>query len=94
MTYALETLHPENLKISTWTGGTTTELAVYPKESVYADRNFSVRVSTATVELEKSVFTALPGFTRLIMPLSGNMKLAVFCNLNSTPECIPTNSSS
>ena len=62
-------------KTAAWAGGKTIELLIFPPDSSYQARDFSVRISSATVELERSDFTALPGFTRYIMPLRGRMKL-------------------
>ena len=62
-------------KTARWAGGETTELLVFPPGSSLKARDFSVRISSATVELERSDFTALPGFTRYIMPLCGSIKL-------------------
>ncbi len=58
-----------------WSGGTTTQLYIYPENSTYQDRNFQFRISTATVETEESVFTKLPGISRQIMILDGTLKL-------------------
>ena len=63
------------LKTSTWAGGTTTELCIFPKGSVYQERNFDVRVSSARVDLDQSDFTSLPGYSRYIMPLVGALEL-------------------
>lgn len=60
---------------SRWSGGTTTELLIRPKDAAYARRDFLFRVSSATVELEKSVFTALPDYDRLIATLEGSITL-------------------
>lgn len=60
---------------SVWSGGKTTELYIFPADGSYAERRFAVRVSSATVELEESTFTALPGFRRRIMPLQGQLHL-------------------
>lgn len=62
-------------KVSKWAGGTTTELFIYPENSSYLDRNFLFRVSSATVEAEKSEFTHLPGFSRLLMILDGKIEI-------------------
>ena len=64
------------LPVSRWSGGTTTQLAIYPPHADYAARNFVWRVSTATVEAPESLFTALPGVSRKIMVLEGRMTLA------------------
>ena len=61
--------------VNIWSGGKTTQLFLHPPQSSYASRDFSVRVSSATVEQETSVFTSLPRFHRMLMPLSGTMKL-------------------
>jgi len=65
----------EDLQTSRWSGGTTTEIFIYPPDSLYARRDFSFRISTASVEDEESVFTQLTGFKRHIMPLEGKMCL-------------------
>lgn len=61
--------------VTHWAGGTTRQLYIYPENSVYADRNFDLRISTATVETETSVFTSLPGYSRLLMVLEGELRL-------------------
>jgi len=58
-----------------WTGGTTTELSIYPKDASYSDKNFLFRISTATIETEESQFTKLPGVSRKIMILEGEIKI-------------------
>ena len=60
---------------SAWSGGTTTQLFIYPENASYQERNFLFRISTATVEIEESVFTKLPGISRQIMILDGTLKL-------------------
>lgn len=66
----------ESLKTTHWSGGTTTELFIYPPTSSYADRNFDFRFSTATVEVEESNFTHLPGVYRHLMILEGTLELS------------------
>lgn len=61
---------------SKWAGGVTTELWIWPENSDYASRNFRVRISSATVRLQESDFTALPGVVRYITPLSGGFTLS------------------
>lgn len=62
-------------KTTAWSGGATTELALYPPGSEYAKRNFSWRLSSATVEAAESTFTPLPGIRRTLLLLSGEMEL-------------------
>ena len=61
--------------VSAWSGGTTTQLAIFPPDAVYAHRDFLWRVSSATVDLEESDFTPLPDYERLIATLEGDITL-------------------
>ncbi len=65
----------EQQQTTKWSGGLTTDLYIYPQDAVYAERNFSYRLSTATVEIETSLFTSLPGVKRTLMVLEGKMEL-------------------
>lgn len=65
----------EDYMVSSWSGGTTTQLFIYPQDSEYAKRNFLFRVSSATVDCERSEFTSLPGVERVILPLKGSLHL-------------------
>lgn len=58
-----------------WSGGTTTELFIWPEHSSYAARDFEFRLSRATVNIETSTFTPLAGFKRTLMVLTGEMEL-------------------
>lgn len=64
-----------NYEINEWSGGTTTELFIYPEGAEYAERNFHFRLSTATVEAEESTFTPLAGVNRTLMVLYGDLEL-------------------
>ena len=58
-----------------WSGGTTTQLAIFPESADYSKRDFIFRISTARAETEESEFTNLPGVTRSIMVLDGTLIL-------------------
>jgi environmental stress-induced protein Ves len=60
---------------TTWTGGTTTQLFIFPETADYQKRDFQFRLSTATVEIERSDFTPLPGFSRKLLVLDGEIIL-------------------
>ena len=72
----LQKLQKTDYVISAWSGGTTTQLAIFPPDAVYAERDFLWRVSSATVELEESEFTPLPAYERLISTLEGGIELS------------------
>lgn len=71
----IEHIKAIDLKPNKWSGGTTTQLAIYPKDSDYKKQNFQFRISTATVETEESTFTKLPGISRKIMILDGKIRI-------------------
>lgn len=67
---ASEHLHPV-----TWAGGITTQLYIFPETADYQQKNFQFRLSTATVDAEKSDFTPLSGISRKLMVLAGSVTL-------------------
>lgn len=77
----------KDLSISNWSGGTTTQLSIYPENQLYSDRNFLWRLSSATVDQDISNFTALPQYNRILMILEGRLELnhnnKEIINLNS-----------
>ena len=73
--YSIRHKNSSEYNTSNWSGGTTTELGIGPDGSRYADREFLWRISSATVDLEESTFTALPDYDRIIMTLEGEIDL-------------------
>lgn len=67
----------EEYRMSNWSGGTTTQLLIWPPQSDYSKRDFLFRISSATVELEESTFTELPGIHRFLTVLDGSLELLV-----------------
>ena len=65
----------EQYRVTKWGGGLTRELAIAPRDAVYADRDFLWRISSATVELEESNFTPLPDYNRFLSTLDGEIDL-------------------
>lgn len=66
-------INPEDFETINWAGGTSTQLFIYPTTADYKKRNFDFRISTAKVEIEKSDFTSLPGVSRHLMILDGEI---------------------
>lgn len=79
-------LSAADFRTSTWSGGTTTELYLYPENGSYAARDFRFRISSATVDLEESDFTVLPGVERYITPLAGSF---VLTHPGASPAMLP-----
>jgi len=59
-----------------WSGGTSTELYIYPRTSIESDRDFDFRISTSNINLEHSTLAKFKGYMRDIMLLEGDMKLS------------------
>lgn len=62
-------LDPGTRRVTSWSGGKTTELYLYPFDGSYAERRFLFRISSATLDLKESHFTRLDGVTRYLTPL-------------------------
>lgn len=71
----VQIIKKEDQLTTKWSGGTTTQLAIYPENALYSERNFLWRISSAEVELPESVFTHLPGIKRIILPVTGELYL-------------------
>jgi uncharacterized protein len=65
----------QQLITAAWKGGTTTQLFIYPPEAEYTKFNFDFRMSYATVEIPASTFTFMPGVTRHLMILRGELEI-------------------
>lgn len=75
MTVSMHLITPDKFVTTNWSGGKTRQLAIGPKGAVYGDRNFLWRVSSATVEVEKSDFTPLPDYMRYLSTIEGAIRL-------------------
>lgn len=72
----MKKLTKQDYQVSKWSGGTTTQLIVSPPGADYGTRIFDWRISSASVDVEHSYFTPLAGVKRIIIPLSGNLKIS------------------
>lgn len=67
----------DDFKTTKWSGGTTSEIYIDPVGEEVNNRNFDVRVSTATCEMESSEFSDYTGYTRTIAPVNGELTLFI-----------------
>ncbi len=65
----------DSFRTTRWSGGTTTQFLIFPRDAEYAGRDFLWRVSSAVVADAESDFTALPDYDRYITPVKGAMTL-------------------
>lgn len=75
MSNMINLIKDEDFIATNWSGGKTTQIYIYPEDAKYKDLNFKFRISSATVELEKSEFTKLENVSRFITPLDNTLKL-------------------
>jgi environmental stress-induced protein Ves len=66
---------PNEQVTTQWSGGTSTQLAIFPFESDFKERTFLFRISTAVTETETSAFTSFRGYKRLLMVLEGELHI-------------------
>lgn len=71
----MKIIKQQDITTSKWSGGTTSELFIYPTSSNYKELNFAFRLSRATIEVEESIFTPLPHVKRQLMLLDGQLEL-------------------
>ncbi|MCJ7466201.1 MAG: HutD family protein [Maribacter sp.] len=69
-------LRSDSFTTSFWSGGTTTQLFIYPEHAQFKNLNFDFRLSTARVTAAESIFTSLPGVDRKLLVLDGKITLA------------------
>lgn len=70
-------LTPKQYKYEDWSGGTTTELLIYPFEATAEKKDFEIRISVATVDVEESDFTPFEGYKRTLTMLQGGHELSI-----------------
>ncbi|MTI41837.1 HutD/Ves family protein [Fulvivirga lutimaris] len=71
----IKILNSSDYIMTSWSGGTTTQLYIDPIETQFKNNDYNFRLSIATVEIEESIFTKLPGVSRTLMVLDGEITL-------------------
>lgn len=69
-------LTSNNYIVSNWSGGTTTQISIFPNDSIYAEQNFLWRISSATIDDDISHFTTLNDYNRYIASLNNTIELS------------------
>ena len=71
----IKVISKEEYQVSKWSGGVTKQIYIWPERANYQERNFTFRISSATVDLPESDFTYLEGVTRYLTTLTGSLEL-------------------
>jgi len=64
-----------NISPNRWDGGLTFEYFIFPVGSVYSNRNFDFRISSATIDKIPSNFTKFEGYQRYLVMLDNDLQL-------------------
>lgn len=62
---------------SIWNGGLTYEYMIHPKNTIYNDRDFIFRISSATIEKVPSEFTKFKGYYRYLVMLDNDLDIEI-----------------
>lgn len=65
----------EDFITTKWEGGETNQLAIYPEDSIFFEKDFLWRISSASFTKLESKFTDFSGYQRYILPLEGKLNL-------------------
>lgn len=60
---------------TSWAGGETIQMVIYPEDAVFANKDFLWRISSASFTSKGSKFSDFTGYQRYILPLKGRLKL-------------------
>lgn len=71
---------PDQFQVSTWAGGTTTQLYIAPEGEDFKKHTFAIRLSSATFTDTQSTFSDFSGYNRMIFPLVGSLSVDHSCN--------------
>ena len=71
----IKLLTENDYKTTLWSGGKTCQIMIYPYDADFSKKDFIWRISSATVETEKSTFTIFKDYNRYISTIEGNIKL-------------------
>ncbi|MDR0803193.1 HutD family protein [Fluviicola sp.] len=71
----MKVLTAAHFQVSSWSGGTTTQLYIFPEEASLEERNFDWRISSAVIETEESEFSSFEGYERILIPLKGHLEM-------------------
>lgn len=68
-------INTNEFKVSKWSGGETMQLAIYPEDAVFSEKDFLFRISSATFSSTESTFSDFRNYQRYILPLVGELSL-------------------
>ena len=70
-----KTIKKEDFITTKWAGGETSQLAIYPEDAIFSEKDFLWRISSATFSSTESNFSNFSGYQRYTLPLEGKLSL-------------------
>lgn len=70
-----KTIKKEDFITTKWAGGETSQLAIYPEDAIFSEKDFLWRISSAIFSSTESNFSNFSGYQRYILPLEGKLSL-------------------
>ncbi|MDR0227886.1 MAG: HutD family protein [Flavobacteriaceae bacterium] len=71
----IQHIKKSTLQPALWQGGQTFEYLIFPPNSKYTERNFDMRISSATIETVPSLFTQFDGYQRYLVMLDSTLNI-------------------
>lgn len=71
----IQVIKKKDFTKSSWEGGETSQLFIYPPGSELSKRDFLFRISSASFTSNKSKFSDFSGYSRYLLPLRGWLRL-------------------
>ncbi len=60
-----------------WQGGLTYQSFIFPETCQYQHKDFLFRISSATIELDQSIFTTFTGYSRYLCMLDNHIDISI-----------------
>lgn len=71
----IQIITSENQIQTNWSGGKTTQLYIFPENSIFENKDFIFRISSAVIETEISNFSPFNGYNRVLMALDNGVEI-------------------
>lgn len=75
MTMNYKVIRESDYITTRWSGGTTSQIMIWPEDAIFSQRKFEWRISRATVDNGESNFTRMDGFHRELYMMTGETVL-------------------
>lgn len=71
----IQTISSKDYIVNNWSGGSTTQMCIFPVNSTLSERNFLWRISSASFTSTSSKFSDFSGYQRYLLALEGRLSV-------------------